>query len=341
MNYTKTAYNDTVFLRFLAIILIVNSHMDLYYPIKYIGTGGAIGNTLFFMLSSFGIFLSQQKYSKDFTEWYSNRIKRIYPSVWVTILLIIIPIKMFSGKLHLSELLSFAGNFFYPPFWFLKALIIFYLIGWFLLNKFSEKKIFITTITSIFIYGYLYIFYLDLTKFSIQDIPFRLFYYFIVYIFGMYLASKNKLIKYSGSKDFIIALFSLLIIYGHKFLITKHLLINIQFIEQFFCIVLAYHLLKISRSPLIVKKLMNCSASKVIKYIGSLTLEIYIVHVSISSLFLKMNLSFPLNGILFLLSVVLVSSIVKNISSFIDSLSLFQHKDSEIILPQSLDPREK
>jgi peptidoglycan/LPS O-acetylase OafA/YrhL len=42
------------FLRFSAIVLVINSHMDSFYPIPELGTGGALGNALFFMLSAFG-----------------------------------------------------------------------------------------------------------------------------------------------------------------------------------------------------------------------------------------------------------------------------------------------
>ena len=52
--------NDTSFIRVVAILLIVNSHLDAYYPISYLGTGTAIGNSLFFVLSSFGLSLVEK-----------------------------------------------------------------------------------------------------------------------------------------------------------------------------------------------------------------------------------------------------------------------------------------
>lgn len=56
MERTDYQRRDTEFLRCVAIIMIVNSHLDVFYPIPALGTGGAIGNSLFFMLSSFGLF---------------------------------------------------------------------------------------------------------------------------------------------------------------------------------------------------------------------------------------------------------------------------------------------
>jgi len=67
-------YPDTQFLRALAILLVINSHLDKYYRIPYIGMGGAIGNSMFFFLSAFGLYLSQQKQSQNFKEWFTRRI---------------------------------------------------------------------------------------------------------------------------------------------------------------------------------------------------------------------------------------------------------------------------
>jgi len=70
---------DSNILRFIAIALIINSHLDEYYPIPYVATGGAIGNSLFFFVSSFGLLLSEMKNPRGFLDWYSKRVKRIYP----------------------------------------------------------------------------------------------------------------------------------------------------------------------------------------------------------------------------------------------------------------------
>ena len=58
-------------LKFLAIILITNSHMELLYG-KYnaLATGGAIGNALFFFCSGFTLFLKPINGIKDFPNWY-------------------------------------------------------------------------------------------------------------------------------------------------------------------------------------------------------------------------------------------------------------------------------
>ena len=121
VDNAKALRSDTVFLRFIAIMLILNSHLDFYYPIRYIGTGGAIGNTIFFMLSSFGLLLSERARPQSFTPWYTKRIKRIYPSVWVATVILLIPKQLILKQFEITEILGFMGRFFYPSFWFLQA----------------------------------------------------------------------------------------------------------------------------------------------------------------------------------------------------------------------------
>ena len=64
----------------LAVILVMNSHMDLLYG-KYsaLATGGAIGDVLFFFASGYTILLGR---GGNFFNWYKRRINRIYPTVF-------------------------------------------------------------------------------------------------------------------------------------------------------------------------------------------------------------------------------------------------------------------
>lgn len=68
-------------LKFFAVFLIINSHMDICYP-KYsvLATGGAIGDCLFLFASGYTLFWKQPI---GFLGWYKRRIYRIYPSVFM------------------------------------------------------------------------------------------------------------------------------------------------------------------------------------------------------------------------------------------------------------------
>lgn len=68
------------FVKFMALFLVLNSHMVKCYPkYQFLATGGAIGDALFFFASGFTLFLGSG--GGRFDEWYKRRIKRIYPSL--------------------------------------------------------------------------------------------------------------------------------------------------------------------------------------------------------------------------------------------------------------------
>lgn len=41
------------YLKCVAVLLVLNSHLDQIYPVSSLGFGGAMGNTLFFLVSGF------------------------------------------------------------------------------------------------------------------------------------------------------------------------------------------------------------------------------------------------------------------------------------------------
>lgn len=82
-------------LKFLAVILITNSHMATLYPAPFtqLATGGAIGDALFFFCSGFTISFSR---GGNFFNWYKRRINRIFPTLFAIAALSIIS----SGKVN-------------------------------------------------------------------------------------------------------------------------------------------------------------------------------------------------------------------------------------------------
>lgn len=88
-------------LKFLAVFLIINSHMDaLYVRYSMLATGGAIGDALFLFASGYTLLLSKKQLS--FGNWYKRRINRIYPSVFVCV--VVGALFMQSATLSLSAL---------------------------------------------------------------------------------------------------------------------------------------------------------------------------------------------------------------------------------------------
>lgn len=291
--------NSTNFLRVLAIILVVNSHMDSVYPphMAFLATGGMIGNALFFMLSAFGLYVSMHEYPRAFGEWYARRIIRIYPSVWVTVILLCIPIRIYGGEIGLNNILDEMGKFFYPPFWFLQALLIYYGIIFFIIRDFSCKRLALVSVPIVSMYALYYMFVLDLEKWSIEQTPFRLIYYCLVVLWGIYLGSKREKLQFTGPRDVIMLLLSLSLIYGHKYLMQRGVLLSFQFIQHLATFPMLYFTVKIAKSSFIRQKVMGSHiAGKMLTFVSGATLEIFIVNNSIDVLSYKLG-AFPINVI--------------------------------------------
>lgn len=302
---------DTDFLRFIAIMLILNSHLDVYYPIPHIGTGGAIGNALFFTLSSFGLLLSEQKHPRNFKDWFTRRIARIYPSVWV-VLFVLVPIGLYNNPSNILNILDTLGMFFYPPPWFLRALLIYYLLVFFLIKSFRISTMLIHVGIAFFLYIFFYVFYIDLTVFQIEIPPFSLIFYYLTFIYGVFLAHHNDRIRYAGIHQYGFLFLFLAAIYAHKFHMTRNQFGHLQFIQQLFVLPVIYYALCICRSDGFRNRIFNNPVIRTVIYrISDITLEIYLIHFHVSDLVLSLKMPFPLNAITFLALTILFSHIVK------------------------------
>jgi len=310
-------YPDTQFLRALGILLIVNSHLDSYYPVKQIATGGAIGNSIFFFLSGFGIYLSQQNRNKSFKEFMADRIIRIYPTMWLVLVLLTLPLMISSGRLTAETVTTYVGYFFNPEFWFLQALLVYYLLSFWVI-KYDQQRV--GSKSPLILLGFMSIVYfasyftwVDLSVWSVEKTPFDRIHYFMVFVFGLYVASQSRLVTYTGLNNFIILFFIIILVYVHKYLMTNGLLSEFQFLQQAAMYPLVYYLLKVCRSPSILNKLTPTGKiTQVIKFLSDHTLEIYMIHETLNRPLLKLELAFPLNIIVFVTLTFIFAAIINN-----------------------------
>ncbi len=73
---------DTILPMALAALLIVNSHLEAFYPRSWMAADGLLGNYLFFLLSALRM-VGSRGLRDGFTTFLKNRILRIYPVVWI------------------------------------------------------------------------------------------------------------------------------------------------------------------------------------------------------------------------------------------------------------------
>lgn len=133
-------------LKFFAALLITNSHIGFLYPdgVRALSTGGAIGDVLFFFCSGYTLFLSSSRHPSrppqrggegkfkmfdGFLNWYKRRINRIYPTVFAWALM---SAALFGNQSDmLTTVLSGGG-------WFVSCIMIYYVVLW-VLKRMVER----------------------------------------------------------------------------------------------------------------------------------------------------------------------------------------------------------
>lgn len=80
---TLPASVNTRFLLAIAAILIVNSHLEAFYPVSYLAGDGLFGYGLFFFIAGIGLGLSATRELRSFGDYYWRRFARVYPTYWL------------------------------------------------------------------------------------------------------------------------------------------------------------------------------------------------------------------------------------------------------------------
>lgn len=119
-NGHQKRYFFVYILKTIAILLVMNSHFDTLYPVSALGTGGALGNSLFFIVSGFSLWPINRKFS----EWIIRRVERLYLPTLLATILTLFTIKR--GFLTRSNALFI---FVWPTmYWFVGGILVFYLL---------------------------------------------------------------------------------------------------------------------------------------------------------------------------------------------------------------------
>ena len=136
--------NQSIIGKAIAIILVVFGHLG------FIPNGGAIGVSIFLVLSGYGIAKSSEKNEFQFEEYWKKRIINVYipfllcSACWVLILnLINSPIiKVNSQKISIVlGMIGFPNNPYDPTMWYISFIFMMYASFW-CSFKFFERRIF-------------------------------------------------------------------------------------------------------------------------------------------------------------------------------------------------------
>lgn len=313
-------FHFIVVLRFIAMLLITNSHYDKVWPISAFATGGSLGNVLFFAITGFCISYKNEK----FINWIKKKVKRIYPQ---TIIVSIIMFIIIDNKIY--SIVDIIKIFIYPTqFWFISCIMLFYTL-WFFINKYFKNYIIRIYILSIVMYFTIYVGVLDTSNWVIENSSqFKWIYYFIIMMSGYTLRinlDKFKVFAMRNKKMLEIGLvFSIILYFLFKILISKYdLFMHLQFITHIISFIFMICCFSVGINN--ESKLKQYNDSKVfnmITLLGNLTLEIYLVQTLIIRLF--SSVIFPLNFILITGLIVTSAIILKRLSNYIfDYISKF------------------
>jgi hypothetical protein len=154
----------------------------------------------------------------------------------------------------------------------------------------------------------------------VEKAPFKLIFYFLIFLFGIYIAKAKKDIVYNGPIDLLFLVLSASSMYLHRFLMAKNILPEMQFVQHAAMFPTVFFALKVCRSPFILNGVMkNRILSTISNFLASRTLEIYIVHMTISPHIRNLKLPFPFNIFLFLTMTLIIAIFCHYLISFLAS----------------------
>jgi peptidoglycan/LPS O-acetylase OafA/YrhL len=256
-------------LRFLATVAITNSHFGELYPIGYssLATGGMIGNAIFFFCSGYTLYLSIVKTKLNSYRWLLKRLFRLYPSIWIFRIFTF----LFLGKT------LFWFNFLIPGYWFLNAIIIFYILFYFIVRYFHKYLN--------WIFGLLFV--LCFFNFSLQTFQYQkfiieqtsniyylhYFYLFAIMLFGSYCAQKRENLQIRKNWDIIFSILTIILYYGFKGFVIKLKLWYPQLIVPLLLILVIFYLYKVSIYFSTIKLFLNNKIKKIVYYASTLTVR--------------------------------------------------------------------
>lgn len=273
---------DTTLMLCVATVLITLSHLDAFVPDPRIATGGAIGNSLFFFLSGFGLAKSLNAAAPgasppSLSTFLRKRVVRLYPAV-----LIVACAMLAAGMLHIGGAIDAAAIFVWPtPFWFISAVMVFY-VPVFYLARLRPAAIGTAMALLLVPYG---IFYsqLDLSTFIVEGIDndftwtnhFKWINYFGITLMGC-LVARLQLTPRPSPVAVASLLLGLLLFLVAKLTVFRFDLGHLQFVFQAALYPIVYGCFHVFASETVLKPLRATPLFPVVALLGGLTLEIYL-----------------------------------------------------------------
>lgn len=287
-------------LKCLAAILITNSHMDALYGSYSVLSTGAIGDSLFFFISGFTLFLGS---TPRFDNWYKRRINRIYPTVFAWAIL---SCAVFGNDRNMLEIIWKGGG------WFVSCIMLYYL-AMYPIKRYAKNRLWLafSVISVAVLILYFTCGYKDALYNGMPYFNFSWSLYFLFMLFGAILGTKWKEMDYSRTKMNIVALVGCVVLfYGIQFAVDRFVRIpQLKILSVVPLFGISWFLFKVCNSAALVRLYNYKAVGLAIQAIGSLCLEIYIVQFSLFTT--RMNNLFPLNILIMFLIIFVAAYILR------------------------------
>lgn len=282
-------------LKFLAAILITNSHMDLLYgDYSYLATGGALGDSLFFFCSGYTLFLGRDA---SFFNWYKRRINRIYPTIFAWA---IACCAIWSISTDFLDILVAGGG------WFIKCLMIYYAVLWFVKRYCRQRLGAVFILASAIIFVRFYIGGGVISGANVYEDPLRYWMFFLTMLAGAMLGVRRNTAPYNPGRAWVNLLMLVacaVVFYAMLYFGKREGMALLQVFTVFPMVGFAEYFYRLCNCRLSRSLYDNRITGPVIKCIGGLCLEIYLVQFQLFTD--KMNSIFPLN--LFVIFLIIIA----------------------------------
>lgn len=308
----KQRYEYIYFLKFIAILLITNSHFKPVYDgtLSQFAFGGAMGCALFFFCSGYTLAYSQ---FDSFIRWMGKRIIRIYPTLWLVNIL-----STCTGKSVQWYDYLFPQN---QNYWFLQAILVFYVL-YYLVMKYAKAylKLVIACLIVPFVLTYAisenHTWIID---YAAQPNRLHWYFYFAIMLSGTIcrFTPPHWLNTYNKFVFLICAIGSFIASYGLKYIILKsnmNVSTHLQLLFPLGVYLFTICMFRFSQRLHYSNKCLNA----VDVFFANLTLEIYLVQFLVieKCMILDNPVRFVMTVFGILLSAFVINKIVSMVISF-------------------------
>ena len=305
-------------LRALAACLITNAHYTGIYPTDIIANGGLIGDIIFFAVSGFCLCNIKQDLSvKGFLSWFGKRLWRVYPPVVICTV-----VYMLLGAYDIS-INGFFWWFVYPTYYhFVGSIVVLYIPFFFMMKiRVLRDNIVKVMVGIAVVWLVVYLFLYDKSYYHIDSVyePMIRFLFMESMLLGAWFRINDEKLRNRGNSWSWLATAVLFVLYfGSKLAFSRYAgLSSYQFLNQI--IIFALLFLVFRSFCGIDKKLeeMPGKVKGVIKFISSITLEIYVVQYVLIDVIRGLRLVFPINWLVLTASILVSAFILHTCCGFI------------------------